>query len=184
MSAKDGKPCRKCGANEWYVCGKCVVCSRENGRRWKKANAEKEAAKSRKWAKDNPEKANARAKRWQKNNPEKVAASNRLWKKNNPEKVAAKNSRRRTQKTKAGGSFTGAEWKALVDHYGGRCLCCGCTDAKLTADHIIPVSMGGTSSIDNIQPLCGKCNSSKCDKIIDYRPGKGLGRWIQKKLFG
>jgi len=38
------------------------------------------------------------------------------------------------------------------------------------ADHVLPVSKGGTSYISNIQPLCQPCNSGKKDKHIDYRP--------------
>jgi 5-methylcytosine-specific restriction endonuclease McrA len=47
-------------------------------------------------------------------------------------------------------------------------LCCD-KKRKLTADHIVPVSKGGTSNISNIQPLCGPCNSSKGAKTVDYR---------------
>ena len=48
------------------------------------------------------------------------------------------------------------------------CLCCN-RRRKLTADHVIPVSKGGTSYISNIQPLCQPCNSSKGTKTTDFR---------------
>lgn len=36
----------------------------------------------------------------------------------------------------------------------------------MTVDHIHPISHGGSSSIDNLQPMCSLCNTSKSDKII------------------
>ena len=43
---------------------------------------------------------------------------------------------------------------------GLRCVVCGSTD-RLTIDHIVPVSKGGTNDIDNLQSMCQPCNSSK-----------------------
>lgn len=199
MSAKNGKPCVKCGANEWYKCGDCVPCTRkrsvrwgrenpdkmkERREKWRRDNPEQDKANKAKWQRDNAEKVKIDHKRWRRNNPDREKAGNARWVRNNPDTVKAAWSRRRTRQTQAGGNFTAPEWKSLVEHYGSKCLCCGRTDVKLTADHVIPVSKGGTSNIDNIQPLCLSCNSSKGDKTIDYRPDKGLGRWIQRKLFG
>jgi 5-methylcytosine-specific restriction endonuclease McrA len=83
-------------------------------------------------------------------------------------------SRRRTRKTQAGGSYTPQQWRDLKLQYDYTCLCCGRREPeiKLTADHVIPITRGGTSDISNIQPLCYSCNSKKYNKIIDYRIGK------------
>ena len=170
MTAKDGKPCNRCGANEWNsIGGRCMPCKREYNSLYYQTNYGKEKDRYRQYRRANPDKVSERKRRWQQANPEKTKAFDSI---------------RRTRKTAAGGSFTSAEWKALVEHYGGKCLCCGRGDVKLTADHVIPVAKGGTSNIDNLQPLCGVCNSRKGEKVIDYRPESGLGRWIQRKLFG
>ena len=43
---------------------------------------------------------------------------------------------------------------------GGRCRNCG-AQAELQFDHIIPVTMGGSSEPANLQILCGPCNRRK-----------------------
>jgi 5-methylcytosine-specific restriction endonuclease McrA len=63
---------------------------------------------------------------------------------------------------------TEAEWIALCKKYNDRCVCCG-KKTKLTLDHVVPLSLGGSDTIENIQPLCGSCNSKKHTKIVDYR---------------
>ena len=69
----------------------------------------------------------------------------------------------------AAGTYTNLEWQAVLDDYGRCCLKCGSKD-DITADHVLPISKGGSNMIDNIQPLCRVCNSVKFDKHIDYRP--------------
>jgi len=61
------------------------------------------------------------------------------------------------------------EWGAILEFFGHRCLRCERTDVKLTIDHVLPIFLGGAHIIDNVQHLCGPCNSSKRDKHIDYR---------------
>lgn len=75
----------------------------------------------------------------------------------------------RARKLGVGGKYTQKEWKELLNYCGNKCLKCGAT-TRLEADHVIPISIGGDNSIDNIQPLCRYCNAQKHVDIIDYRP--------------
>ena len=120
------------------------------------------------WRKEHPEEHRAQQAKYRKSHPDRDRAKSLKWAKENPDKKKSKDNRHRTAKTKAGGSFTIEEWKYLCRECAYRCLCCG-KRKKLTADHVIPVSKGGTSNIDNIQPLCGPCNSSKRDGTLDFR---------------
>lgn len=60
-------------------------------------------------------------------------------------------------------TLTQTEWKELKEQYNQCCAyCCKHTD-RLTMDHIIPISKGGTHTKENIVPACKSCNSSKGD---------------------
>lgn len=56
----------------------------------------------------------------------------------------------------------------VFELHGKICLRCGSID-NITLDHINPVHKGGENSIENLQPLCNRCNSSKGIKVKDYR---------------
>jgi len=83
-----------------------------------------------------------------------------------------KNKRNRLLNSGAVGSHTWGEWQTLKAQYNWICPCCGKKEPeiKLTEDHIIPLSKGGSDNIENVQPLCKSCNSKKYTKIIKYVP--------------
>lgn len=152
-------------------------------RDYRKENAEHIKQRMRDWRAGNVEKARAYWNKWAVANPEKRRAKDLKWQAANRDKVNAIDHRRRSRQKASGGSYTAAEWSALVNHYGNKCLCCGRDDLPLTVDHVIPIAKGGRSDINNLQPLCKACNSRKKDKTIDYRPDVGNGRWVQEKIF-
>lgn len=99
-------------------------------------------------------------------NPEKIKAYFKEWKHNHKESIKAYNQNRRAYELNAEGSFTPKEWEAKKLEHGNVCANCG-TSGKLTVDHIIPLSRGGSNWIDNIQPLCLSCNCMKHDLLMD-----------------
>ena len=68
---------------------------------------------------------------------------------------------RRAKKYNATGeNFSLEQWEEKQKEYNYRCALCK-LKKKLTVDHIISLSKGGSNSITNIQPLCLSCNSIK-----------------------
>lgn len=78
----------------------------------------------------------------------------------------SKNKRNRMLRTSEG-SHTYQEWLEVKNVAGNECVICHTPESvkQLTQDHIIPVSKGGTDFIENIQPLCMRCNATKSNKL-------------------
>lgn len=70
------------------------------------------------------------------------------------------------------GSHSREGWEILKRVYNYTCPACGRSEPeiKLTRDHIRPVKEGGSSFIENIQPLCEECNQAKSQGIAYYPP--------------
>lgn len=90
--------------------------------------------------------------------------AHRKYVKNNPERIAHLKARRYARHKNAGGSHSLQEWNALKKKYKHKCAICKETK-PMTKDHVVPLSLGGTDYITNIQPLCRNCNSRKWKKF-------------------
>ena len=142
-----------------YMCRgsqRCKECRRRVVRESYQRNKAQRSATTKAWRLANAERHRENAKRWARENPERANMISRL-----------KKHRWRTS-----GTLTRQEWLDVLAVHGNRCLACGTTE-NITIDHVVPTSLGGTNTADNVQPLCGTCNTSKGDRIIDFR------LWIQ-----
>ena len=71
-----------------------------------------------------------------------------------------------------GGSHTKAEINALLEAQNHQCAYCK-RQVKLTEDHVIPVSRGGSDYISNICMACWRCNHQKRART----PAQWIKRW-------
>ena len=71
----------------------------------------------------------------------------------------------------------------VIDRDNGCCRACGIGDRDaLQADHIVPESKGGETSLDNLQALCGVCNNRKQNTQVklSIRPAvNGFGDYAE-----
>lgn len=85
-------------------------------------------------------------------------------------------SMRKAKKKGAEGRFTHEEVKRLFVLQDGKCTVCRCALGKVYhRDHIVPIALGGSNSIHNIQLLCVSCNTSKQHKHpVDFMQSRGF----------
>ena len=77
--------------------------------------------------------------------------------------IAAAAHRRYARKAGLDCDLTTQQWRLILDMYANRCAYCG-SKQDIQQDHVIPISRGGGTTMNNIVPACRKCNQSKKDK--------------------
>lgn len=147
----------------YYVANREQVRARANA--YYEAHPEKMKAHAKAWYHKNRE-ARAKLKAEERRaNPELIRQRWRRWAEANPEQVAANWRLKRARKSGAEGQHTATELKALLVRQKSKCASCA-TSLKpgYHADHIVPLSKGGSDWITNIQLLCPSCNCRKWAK--------------------
>lgn len=168
------------------VCKVCYNSKQKTYRQTPEAQAKIKAARER-WYEENPD-----YNRWYyEENRERVLDINKTWKIANPDYMPEYLSRyleeysQRPEVKEAARVKTANRRKGMVGElpkyclsrliamYGESCLNpeCDGSDPILTIDHVVPVSKGGTNTMDNTQLLCYTCNRRKGNRNNnDYRP--------------
>jgi 5-methylcytosine-specific restriction endonuclease McrA len=95
------------------------------------------------------------------------------YRKNNPNKVRALNQARRG--LERSGKLSSNIIEILLSKQRGLCVCCRKSLGKdFHLDHIIPLSMGGKNTDDNVQLLKSRCNLQKNAKHpVDFMRERG-----------
>jgi 5-methylcytosine-specific restriction endonuclease McrA len=158
----------------------CIVCMRNDAKKSYYKSHEYNLERVRRYRRENPEKVreyskianrrNAeRRKEYAKKHSERINEAIKRYRQRHPEKVAeSKNARRAREKNCRFTKISKSTYSQKLDFFNN--CCCYCEKPfneqnKLTWDHFVPLSKGGSHAGDNLLPCCKSCNSSKGAKM-------------------
>ena len=156
-------------------------------REWRKANPGYCAAQTQKWKAAHPKRFRELCDRWRKtpkgvevrrawDRGEVAKAGKAVWQAKNPERVKAIEYRRNHTRRARLYAVPRApyDFVEILRLSGNRCAyqLTGCLwlmdpEVQLTADHIIPISKGGSDTFENVLPACGRCNKKKGSRLVE-----------------
>ena len=118
-------------------------------------------------------------------NPGKVAAQRLMYRLRHPKVLLIARHKRRALLSGSVGHFTAKEFEDLCATYENRCAYCH-EELPLGPDHKVPLSKGGSNSIENIVPACKFCNSKKGTATYDeflQRSGQELAEVKRVRVY-
>lgn len=154
----------------------CIHCRRQKARNYYVANKPRLLAQSKAWIKKNKERHRAlcvksslalrlrdpmRASRYYLANREKIIRKTTAYRKANPEIAAAIYRNRRARIKGNGGIHTASDILGLLIKQEHRCAICDLVLVKYHVDHMMPIKLGGSNDVGNLQILCPQCNVRK-----------------------
>ena len=118
----------------------------------------------------NRDKEIERAKKYNEENRDIIRERERKYRNTKNGKISnkLKSTKRRTRLKNLENNFTIKDWEFCKEYFTEnsklKCAYCNKELQRATIEHFIPVSKGGTTTRNNILPVCRSCNSSKQDK--------------------
>jgi 5-methylcytosine-specific restriction endonuclease McrA len=131
-----------------------------------KTHKEQEVENYQEWYKKNKNKKVQYCKEYYQNNIEYMKDKTKRWVKDNYQQKLIYSQNRRAMLLNAPGKFTKENFDIKYQEQDGKCFYCN-EEKKLTIDHKIPLSRGGSNWPENIVLACLTCNCSKNDKTFE-----------------
>lgn len=171
------KSCESIAMSAWYSENR--QARSDYNKDWNIKNRELRNALNKKWKDANPEKVSRSGSARYERISEKIKESVKLYQSLNPDATAANSRNRRARKRSAEGRHGAMDVIAIFSAQRGFCANCNTRlfksgPNKFHADHITPLSAGGSNWPANIQCLCPQCNLKKHAKDpIDWANENG-----------
>lgn len=163
-----------------YLANREQILASQN--EYRQRNREQVLERKKRYYRENKDKVRAGIKDWEARNPDKVLEYSRNWYQANIEKARAdslrtahrRNAKKRNTRTEP---YTEIQ---VLEMYGTDCNICSKPidftaprrssansnwQQGLHIDHLIPISKGGTDTLDNVRPTHALCNLKKADKL-------------------
>ena len=159
-----------------HICGNpCATCmqkrrdlTKDQMKLKRLEHVDEKAKYDRKYRIDNHDIIKIKKQEYYKNSGERLARHRKKYKHSEKGMKVARISanKRYVRKIANGGSYTNEQFDMMSARFGNVCGYCS-NDGKLHTDHIISVSNGGSSDINNIIIACPSCNLSKGVKHME-----------------
>lgn len=174
------KLCKTCGLEKTGSHGSyCRSCNSARVVKWKQDNKEKYNEYSRNLSKMLAQNGKKRSRSWEKSNRDRLLAYKAMWRSKNLDKYREYDRKRRASKLNNG--FEKYSEDQVLLKYGSNCHICHKTidlnaprrvgtgigwEQGLHIDHLIPISKGGSDTLENTRPSHAICNLNKSNLML------------------
>ena len=130
---------------------------------------------------NNKDKVLKRIREYSEKNRDKILERIKIYQKTPQARAVQARSRHRrySREKESECTLTDQQWQTILQEQNNKCAICGKPFNKSrypTRDHIVPLSLGGGLTFENVQALCHTCNSSKRD-VLDY---SNIRTWLSE----